>query len=213
MTTTLNKPLSVALREATARAHEHAENSAFMQRLLSGELNKSAVADLAGQLWFVYGALENAVRSVATTPIAGAVADPRLERRQALEADLKVLVGENWRGEIRILPATRTYSARLEEIVGKPVEVVAHHYVRYLGDISGGQVIAARLGAHYGVPPEALNFYDFTSIGKIPPYRAGYRERVDSLELTVEQREVMLSEAERAFNFNSGIFAELGRLY
>ena len=152
-----------------------------MQRLMSGQLSAEAAADLSGQLWFVYESLEHAVRSVAHTPIAGAVADPRLERRFALEADLATLVGSDWREKIRILPATASYVARLEEVSGSAAEVVAHHYVRYLGDISGGQVIAARLGTLYDIEPDALNFYDFSAIGKIPPYRKGYRERLDSL--------------------------------
>ncbi|MDK7133994.1 heme oxygenase (biliverdin-producing) [Corynebacterium sp. UMB4614] len=209
MTTTIDKPLSAALRDATAEVHERAENSSFMQRLLSGQLTEAAAADLAGQLWFVYDALENAARSVANSPIAGAVADPRLERRGALEADLKLLIGEDWREKIQALPATAAYVARLEEIAGKPVEVVAHHYVRYLGDISGGQVIAAMLRSHYGIPAGALNFYDFSAIGKIPPYRNGYRERVDGLALNNDQRATLLTEAEKAFNFNTAIFAEL----
>lgn len=211
MTVTLKKPLSVALREETAHAHENAEGSAFMQRLMSGQLSAEAAADLSGQLWFVYESLEHAVRSVAHTPIAGAVADPRLERRFALEADLAALVGSDWREKIRILPATASYVARLEEVSGSAAEVVAHHYVRYLGDISGGQVIAARLGTLYDIEPDALNFYDFSAIGKIPPYRKGYRERLDSLMLTAEQCEALLSEAQRAFAFNSGIFAELDK--
>ena len=209
MTVTLKKPLSVALREETAHAHENAERSAFMQRLISGELTAEAAADLGGQLWFVYESLERAVRSVAHTPIASAVADPRLERRFALEADLAALVGGDWREKIRILPATASYVARLEEISGSAVEVVAHHYVRYLGDVSGGQVIAARLGALYDIEPDALTFYDFSAIGKIPPYRKGYRERLDSLILTADERETLLVEAQRAFAFNSAIFAEL----
>ena len=211
MTVTLKKPLSVALREETAHAHENAERSTFMQRLISGELTAGAAADLGGQLWFVYESLERAVRSVAHTPIASAVADPRLERRFALEADLAALVGGDWREKIRILPATASYVARLEEISGSAVEVVAHHYVRYLGDVSGGQVIAARLGALYDIEPDALNFYDFSAIGKIPPYRKGYRERLDSLILTADEREALLVEAQRAFAFNSAIFAELNK--
>jgi len=211
VTVTLNKPLSAALREATAHAHENAEGSAFMQRLMSGQLSRAAAADLTGQLWFVYESLERAVRSVAHTPIGSAGADPRLERRYALEADLAALVGGDWREKIRILPATAAYVARLEEVSGSAVEVVAHHYVRYLGDVSGGQVIAARLGALYDIESDALNFYDFTAIGKIPPYRKGYRERLDGLSLTAGEREALLSEAQRAFAFNSGIFAELDK--
>ena len=69
MTVTLNKPLSAALREATAHAHENAEGSAFMQRLMSGQLSRAAAADLTGQLWFVYESLERAGRSTSRTAL------------------------------------------------------------------------------------------------------------------------------------------------
>ena len=71
MTTALDRPLSLALREATARAHEGRRDRA-MQRLMAGELDAKAVADLTGQLWFVYEALERAVRAVAETATASA---------------------------------------------------------------------------------------------------------------------------------------------
>ena len=113
MTIALDRPLSLALREETARAHEAAEGSSFMQRLMAGELDAKAVADLTGQLWFVYETLERTVRAVAETATAGAVADPRLERRDALEVDLTQQLGGDWRDKVRILPATAAYVARL----------------------------------------------------------------------------------------------------
>lgn len=212
MTTT---PLSRALREETSRAHAGAEGSDFMTRLLAGELSPEALATFTGQLWFIYEALERAVRNGAQTPIVGAVADPRLERREALELDLAEMLGVHWRDEVRILPATARYVARLESLDGadSAPEVVAHHYVRYLGDVSGGQVIAARLGALYGIDPDALNFYNFAAIGKIPPYRMAYRSALDELELSEAQRASLLAEAKAAFAFNSGVFAELTALY
>lgn len=212
MTTT---PLSQMLREETARAHASAEGSDFMTRLMAGELSAEALATFTGQLWFIYEALERAVRAVAHTRIAGAVADPRLERRDALEHDLAEMYGPQWRDEVRILPATARYVARLESLdtPGSEPRVVAHHYVRYLGDISGGQVIAARLGALYGIDPDALNFYNFAAIGKIPPYRSAYREALDELALSDAQRAALIAEAQAAFACNSAVFAELAKLY
>ena len=63
MLQTTTERLTTRLREATAAAHDDAENSGFMSALLDGELHACAAADLAGQLWFVYGALEDAVNA------------------------------------------------------------------------------------------------------------------------------------------------------
>lgn len=213
MTVATSQPLSKALRAATATAHENAEGSRFMEELLSGKLNADAVAEFTGQLWFIYEALERAVRAIDGAPLAASIVDRRLERQTSLEADLAGLYGANWRDSIRILPATMKYVSRLEELTGTgdPVPVLAHHYVRYLGDVSGGQVIAARLGTYYDIDSESLNFYDFTAIGKIPPYRNGYRQALDELKLDDEQRARLLEEAQAAFDFNSAVFADLAQ--
>lgn len=207
------EPLSAALRAETLRAHETAEGSDFMTRLMAGELDADAIADLTGQLWFIYEALERAVRTVSEAEPASAVADPRLERRDALENDLAQMLGGTWRDKVRILPATASYVSRLEELdqANCGLRVMAHHYVRYLGDISGGQVIAARLGALYGIDPDALTFYNFAAIGKIPPYRHAYRSTLDSLKLSEAERRALIDEAQSAFAYNSGVFAELSR--
>ena len=209
-TTGVTQPLSQVLRGATAQAHEQAEGSDFMASLIQGDLDAEAVHSLTGQLWFIYDALETAVRRVAETPLGSAVADPRLERRAALDNDQANMLGSDWRDKVRILPATARYVARLESLrEDEAARVIAHHYVRYLGDISGGQVIAARLGTLYDIDRDALQFYDFSAIGKIPPYRASYRRQLDELGLTDEQRDMLIVEAKDAFAFNSAVFADL----
>lgn len=211
MTVTLERPLSTALREETAQAHTAAEGAEFIVRLLAGDLSRQALADFCGQLWFLYEALERAVRSVARTEVGSFIADPRLERQAALEADLSELLGGDWREQVRILPATAAYVARLEEIANsdEAVRVVAHHYVRYMGDISGGQIISAQLSAQYGVGNDGLNFYDFSALGKLVPYRSSYRQRLDGIPLSEKGREQLIAEAKDAFIFNTGILAAL----
>ena len=208
--------LSVQLKQRTAEVHDHAESSAFVSNLMAGNLEPEAFADLVSQLWFIYSALEAAVRAAheadPTGPIS-AVYDPLLERQRKVEADLTELFGTNWEDKIRITEATQDYVARLNELRGAEAApaVVAHHYVRYLGDIAGGQVIARRASELYNVPDEALNFYDFTEIGKIKPYRDRYKAAVDGLDLTDSQREELLNEAVVAFRHNFEVFGALAR--
>ena len=208
MLQTTTERLTTRLREATAAAHDDAENSGFMSALLDGELHACAAADLAGQLWFVYGALEDAVRSIADTPEGAAIADERLERHDALERDLGFLVGPRWRSSIEALPPTAAYVNRLTELARArdAASLLAHHYVRYLGDLSGGQIIARRLRDHYGIDGEGAAFYDFSALGKIKPYRDAYR---DALELHDDVRDRVLAEAVLAFRLNTALFREL----
>lgn len=216
MTGTLTTtPLSLDLRDATAAVHEAAEGSEFMSRLLEGAVGLPAVAHYTGQLWFIYNALEAAVERAAGSPFLAPFADPRLARVLALEADLAILEGEGWRDRIDMLPSTARYVehlGRLGEADG--LLVLAHHYVRYLGDVSGGQVIARMLGRHYGeVAQRATAFYDFSPLGKVKPFRDGYRKNLDGLSLDGAERATLLSEAVRAFGLNTAIFEELGARY
>lgn len=207
-----DRPLSVVLRDATAVVHDEAENSGFMSQLLEGELNREAAADLAAQLWFIYTALEEAVRTVSDDPIAAGVYDPRLERVPALEQDLRALLGEGWRDDIVPDESTTAYVRHLQELADKrdAAAIVAHHYVRYLGDISGGQVIGRRLGDHYGIEGDGARFYDFEAIGKIKPYRDAYRVQLDEIPLPDDASRVALAdEAVTAFRLNTDVFRGL----
>ncbi|MEZ2120873.1 MULTISPECIES: heme oxygenase (biliverdin-producing) [unclassified Corynebacterium] len=207
-------PLSKALKASTADAHESAEYSTFTQDLMAGDLTVADFIALQEQSWLFYRALENAARVVANDPIAAVIVDPALERVPSIEADLDALHGNSeWRETVIPLPATVAYVARLNEIAdaADAPGLIAHHYVRYLGDLSGGQVIARMMQRHYGLGPEVLSFYRFAEIPKIKPYKDSYRAALDSLPLGVSDRERLLDEACAAFLFNFNLFAELGR--
>lgn len=206
------RPLAARLKEETAGAHSEAENSDFMSRLLGGELDKQAAIDLTSQLYFVYEALEPALRATSESAQVEAVYDARLERLDALASDLEYMIGADWRESIEPVEATKNYAERLRSIEdsGDANAALAHHYVRYLGDLSGGQVIAKMLGKHYGIGAEGTNFYSFAEIGKIKPYRDAYRARVSDLDVSPEDKDAIVEEAKVAFRLNREIFAELG---
>ncbi|MDO4631804.1 MAG: biliverdin-producing heme oxygenase [Corynebacterium sp.] len=207
------QPLSVELKSSTRVAHERAEHSTFMSDLLEGKLDAQAFIALQQQSWLMYSALEEAVAAVRETGFAADLLDPVLDRKASLEADLELLTGADWEGKIIALPATLDYVARLNDIAATAdgARLVAHHYVRYLGDLSGGQVIARMVQRHYGVAPEALSFYRFDGIQKLKPYKDNYRASLDALELSDAQRAQLLDEAADAFIFNHNMFADLGK--
>ncbi|WKD58004.1 Heme oxygenase [Corynebacterium capitovis DSM 44611] len=212
MTTAANPtlPLSAALRDGTREAHESAENSTFMSDLIGGKLSPQDVVNLTAQYWFIYTALEDAVVRASGDAAVAAIADRRLERTGALARDLEAMVGRDWFDEIEATPATETYVDTLNALDPQDTPtVIAHHYVRYLGDIAGGQVVARCLSSEYGFESACLNFYDFSAIGKIPPFRARYREALDSVDLTQQQREDVIAAARQAFSLNQNVFASL----
>lgn len=204
--------LSAALRASTSEAHERAEHSDFMENLAGGQLDAQAFRRLQDQSWFIYTSLEEAGDAVREDPRAAGIVDARLERREALAADLDALHGSSaWREEITPTAATQAYVERLAEIRDERdvLGLIAHHYVRYLGDLSGGQIVARMMKRHYGLEDEALNFYHFTDIPKPKPFKDDYRASLDALGVTEEERRHILDEASRAFDLNLGVFQSL----
>ena len=109
------------------------------------------------------------------------------------------------------LPATAEYVERIRATVNSPERYLAHHYLRYLGDLSGGQAVAALVSRHYGIPAEALSMYRFTELPKPKVFKDGYRELLDNAPMTDEQREALIDECIEGFRINASLFAQLGR--
>lgn len=209
--------LSSLLREGTRQVHREAETMGFIETLMSGgfgDRGKAAYADLAAQQLAIYGALEAASARIAATP-EGAAAEivfDELERTPQIEQDLEFLFGAEWAEKVTVLPATARYVARLDAIDTLP-QYAAHAYTRYLGDLSGGQVIRTMLQRHYGFGEEGVSFYRFDRIEKPKVFKDLYRERLDALRFDDEGRAAVVAEAQEAFRLNQALFAELGDIH
>ena len=204
---TVMSPLSVALREGTRDEHETAERSGFVEQLLAGRLDRAAYADLAAQQLVVYTALEAAGAQLEDD---GDLVFAELTRVPAIEKDLGHLYGADWRTQVRVLPATMLYADRLAQTADSLPKYAAHAYTRYLGDLSGGQIIKRMLQRHYGFTSEGIAFYDFPQIHKLKPFKDVFRERLDALPLDDEARAAVVEEARLAFRLNADVFGELG---
>jgi heme oxygenase len=75
------------------------------------------------------------------------------------------------------------YTTRLQELssLSDPSRLLAHAYVRYLGDMSGGQFIRRRIAKAYNLDPErgdGIRFYDFNKLGGSESANAGDLKRI-----------------------------------
>lgn len=205
-------PFSTRIREATAREHEAAENSTFITEMLDGTLGIDSYRYYTGQLWFVYRALETHSEALAGDPVAGPFIKPELARTPELERDLLHLAGPGWRDELLPLPATAAYAARIEECARTwPGGYIAHHYTRYLGDLSGGQVIRGNAEKLWDLPHrgDGVRFYVFDRIGNPAAFKREYRSLLDRIGVDELEQRRILDEGRRAFEMNRALFAEL----
>jgi heme oxygenase (biliverdin-producing, ferredoxin) len=202
------EPLDVAalVRAASADDHRAAETRGFITALMGGDLSLDEYTRYLAQLAWVYEALEER----GSRPGDPAVFDPALARMAAIEADLAALGASAWREAHPALPATADYAAHLRVIADDDVRFLAHHYTRYLGDLSGGQAIAALVARHYGATPEQLGFYRFeVADGGVVGYKRGYREAMNALALSPDEVDVLVGEVRTSFRMNSAVFEAL----
>ena len=209
-------PFSTVLRTASSEEHEAAEHSPFMGNLLGGRLGIAAYADLTGQLWFVYRALERRNAELAEHPVAGPFIDPALLRTAAAERDLEHLRGPRWRTGLDPLPATAAYVARVDELAADwPAGYIAHHYTRYLGDLSGGQIIRGIAERTWGFARkgDGVRFYVFEDVANPAAFKRDYRARLDAAGLALDdvERRRVVDECKRAFTLNGAVFRDLDR--
>lgn len=198
------RSLSVAMKEGSAAEHDAAEQSTFVAELLAGQINEVGYAEYLLRLRVIYQALESAVRAHCDDPLVAAIYDPALERVAAIDADL-----QHWApgtGHDVDSPAAQRYRDRVVEASWGGA-VLAHHYTRYLGDLSGGQAMGRILGREFGLEDRGLAFYEFPV--RIKPYKDRYRDRLDGLALDPADVDRVVDEVRIAFGLNQAVFDEL----
>ena len=207
--TTDHALLSVRMREGSMAEHRDAENSTFMAALLDLRINPAGYAEYLARMLRIYQALEVTGRSLAEHPVAGALVDSALDRVAALKADLAFWSrAQEPKGTSQ---ATDAYEARILHTLGEPELYVAHHYTRYLGDLSGGQVIGKKLAREYGlVNGQGTQFYAFPQIPKPKVYKDRYRATLNALPVDEAQADAIVDEVRHVFNLNGALFGELG---
>ena len=202
---------SKELKIGTKKSHSAAENTSFVRSFLRGVVSKESYKKLVSDLYFVYSAMEEEVENLKDHPIIGQIQLSDLNRVNALEQDLRFYYGPIWRSLITPSEACNQYVNRIREVAkNEPELLVGHHYTRYLGDLSGGQILkgiaekALALGDGQG-----LKFYDFEKIEDAKAYKAGYRGILDGLPITEHQANAIIVEANYAFKLNMDMFNSL----
>ncbi len=206
-------PFSQALRERTWSGHGESEGAGFMSDLMAGKGTREDYIALVAQHYFVYEALESAAVAFADDPVAAPFLSDQLTRLPALEADLSFLIDGGWRDAIVPLPTTVRYVDRINEIVAQHWAggFVAHHYTRYLGDLSGGQAIRRLMQRHFGFETNGVGFYLFEQIADPKTFKDTYREQLDTAGWDESERERVIDEVLAAYRLNTELFDDLAQ--
>jgi heme oxygenase len=207
------------IRAATWSGHQSAETTRFWASITGTSFDPTAYTALQAQLYFIYDALEGALDDAVEAaqsgadPQASAIAalfSPELARTGALRADLADLIGPDWAERIRPVPATEAYVARLGEVASSPGALLAHHYTRYLGDLSGGLFIGRRVKGNLGREGDSgVRFYVFDDIPDAGAFKNAYRDGLDALPLDPREQAAIIDETVLAYELNTAVLADL----
>ena len=201
---------SKEIKEGTKKSHSAAENTAFVKSFLRGVISKESYRTLVSDLYFVYSALEEDFRIFKNDPVLGSLYLPELERVTALETDLRYYYGPIWRSIVEPSEACQRYVNRIHEVAKtEPDLLIGHHFSRFLGDLSGGQILKGIAQKALNLKDEGLCFYEFGKIDNAKIYKEKYRSILDELPLTESQQNAIITEANYAFRLNMYMFDEL----
>ncbi|MGB7444734.1 MAG: heme oxygenase (biliverdin-producing) [Coleofasciculaceae cyanobacterium] len=203
--------LATKLREGTKKAHTAAENMGFVKCFLKGVVEKNSYRKLVTNLYFVYSAMEEEMERLQNHPIISKIYFKELNRKQALERDLFFYYGANWREQVAPSASAQEYIERIRDLsANAPELLVAHSYTRYLGDLSGGQILKkiAQRGMNLS-EGQGTAFYEFKDIPDEKAFKANYRNALDELDVDEATAEQIVEEANAAFGMNMKMFQEL----
>jgi heme oxygenase len=192
-----------ALRERTRTLHAQAERSGIVHDILRGRVDRYGYALFLRNLLPAYEQLERGLERHALAPGISMIAQPALYRARALASDLQFLCGSAWSTILPLLASGERYARRVAAAaVDDKARLIAHAYVRYLGDLSGGQAMRRLLARALGLEHHGLSFYDFPDIGDHEIFKAAYLDSIDRAAHEITAVSAVVDEAAVAFELN-----------
>ena len=205
--------LAEALKTGTAVSHQAAEDVHFVRNFIRGQIDRHLYQEMILDLYHVYVALEEALDKHAPSVFPSCHFPEELARRETLEEDCEFWHNTRNPSPRTISPETQDYIDRIQYLAHHdPLLLLAHSYTRYLGDLSGGRILARVARRALDLDKESgdgLAFYRFEKVKSYKQFKDNYRQALDALPLTSEQIQALVSEANVAFCLNMRLFQAL----
>lgn len=173
----------MSLKDLTYEEHRHAETRPFVKVLFSGKVDTQLYATYLYNQFPMYEVLE-----VCTMP-HGILNDvPGILRSKSIRSDFE----EIWKGDSNppLCPVVNEYIKYILSIKEDPKKLMSHIYVRHMGDLAGGQMIAKRV-------PGSGKYYQFDNVDIM---KEKIRSKID---------DSMADEAKVCFGYAAKLFEEM----
>jgi heme oxygenase (biliverdin-producing, ferredoxin) len=194
-------------RNISGELHATAEKTVFATKLASGDLTLMEYRSYLLAFQNIYSVLESRIKESRSQAVQS-LFFPELVRSGAIVMDLEELAASNYQfcseEDLKYQGCAQFYREHLADL--DEAKLVAHWYVLYLGNLSGGQMIAGMLKAKY--QSFCFYFYDFGTNARELKARA-----LGLLSGWPDSREQVVAEVRLAFKFNIQVLENLGSCY
>ena len=173
------------LKDLTWEHHKNAERQDFVKILMSGNIDPRIYATYLWNQFPQYEVLE------VMAMVNGLLDDfPTIQRSKAIMEDFRELWPQNEKPPQHTM-ATKKYLTHMRTIMNDPNKLMAHVYVKHMGDLSGGQMIAKRV-------PGAGRMYQFE--GDVAEIKEKIRAKTN---------DTMADEAKICFDYATELFKDM----
>jgi len=177
----------MSLKELTMQQHANAERQKFASVLMSGKIPKKSYLRYLFNQFSCYHSLEN--HDIFTLP------NLELKRCNYIHEDICELKNDLGIEKLELFniiltDSTLSYVNHVKKNIKTKDDFMAHVYVRYLGDLRGGQMIAKKI-------PGSGKYYNFTNPQEL------------AQSIYMHLNDDMAEEAKKVFNFATKLFIEM----
>lgn len=202
--------LRARLKLDTRDLHRESQRSGIMRTLLLGRIERADYCALLRNLHEIYAALEAALETHCNHRWLEPILFRALFRLGHIESDLRYLHGSGWSQDIAVEPAAAAYRDRLTQLSDAgPGLLVAHAYVRYLGDLGDGQIVYRLVAERLRLGEAGTQFYQFGSAADIDLLVAQFRAGLDTIPADPAEVDAIVGEAQQAFRRHVELYEQL----
>lgn len=195
--------LADAMKTHTWTLHGEAERTGTISDILNRRATLDSYVLLVRNFLPVYALLDSKFEQASAFPEMKPYLTPAMKRADALAHDLAALAGPNAQDDLPILQETHDYCGHIKSASAQgPAGLLGHIYVRYLGDLYGGQTLNRLLGSSLGIDANALTFYDFSGVSDLIAFRNGLRDAINTCSLNAQEFDQALAAAYAGFQSN-----------
>lgn len=203
-TETHRNGLSYLLKEKTKLVHSQTESASFIKKLFKGTFTPNEYYSYVWSLHQIYESLESSLKLNKKSEFIEPIYLEVLFRTKELQLDLVELKDDKNEIPLNLVNRVQEYSRYIIELGhSAPFLLVAHAYVRYLGDLSGGQILSKVLSKKLD---KGLHFYDYPNLNA-DAIKIFYRDQLDKIgEISESKKLSICAESIKAFEWNKKVF-------